>query len=265
MYQDFSINAVLTDTKTKSIAIAATFDIDQTTVTDSNIQLVDIFNKNNTNITFEVVSKGFVVHLTEWPIPNKEYMIRIQNLKSVTGESLSAGVRRKVTFLSSICSTLEITYPSFNEEISDLKVSWKETPVLVTDTLVNSYLIEISTENAFYNVLRSSEVIGKNSLDLKDLPQGQYYVRGRVQQAGEYGAWSETITFIVKENTNSSPQIPGSTNNDDALEDEDIYKQPIRVVTTPDHGETPSSIIIEFDCEIDPDFLDNIIVIRRSI
>jgi hypothetical protein len=263
MYQDFSITAISTDLKTKSIIIGATFDIDPTTVNDANIQLVDIVNKNSADISFEIVPKGLVISLKDWPIPNKNYALKVQNLTSVIGEKLVSGISRKVIFDSTICSTIEITYPAFDEEISDLKVSWKEIPKSDTSVPIGSYYIEISTDNAFINIVRGLEIVDRTEIDLLDLKAGQYYLRGRVQKDNEYGLWCETITFIVKEDSTSIPD--SGQNNTDPEEDEEIYTPPIEVVSTPEQGETPSSIIIEFDCSIDPDSVGDILIMRRSI
>lgn len=267
MYQDFRILTVDTDIKNKSIVITSNFDISSETVTDANVQIYNKETRNN--VEYKPILKGKVLtlELLDWPEPNIELVLSVQKLKTVLGDDLVAGVRRKIVFKSSICSKLEITYPSFGEVIDDLKVAWKEVLASSDHEYVNSFYIEISTENGFHNILKHFKTENRNDINLSELSNGQYYVRGRVQKDDEYGAWSEIITFIIGDVSANPGPIFDPEDSDTPSDDsnDDIYTPDINIISRPINGETPKSILIEFDSEIDPDTIAEIIVIRRSI
>jgi hypothetical protein len=259
MYQDFSIVTIDTNLKDKSVVITANFDVDPETVTDSNIVLLDRLMRNEVEYSASVEGTVITLSLLEWPTPNVEYILRIQNLKTVLGDSLSSGIRRKVIFKSAICSKAKIIYPAFDEVITDLRLEWQEILVNPTDMYVNSYYIEISTENAFNNLLKHVEVTANTSIDLTDLPKGQYYVRIRVQDSLGYGEWSEVITFVVADHS-MPPEPPIDPDDDDV-----IYIPEMNITSSVDNGITPAYILIELDHDIDPASIANIIVTRRPL
>lgn len=262
MYQEFRITAIEPSIKTKTINVTTTFYIDPSTVSSSTIQLYEKSTRNNMDLDFEVKGKEIIIKLLKWPEPNIEYVISINQLKTVLDEPLISGTRRKIIFESSIVSRLNITYPAYHEVINDLKIEWEETMPADNQNLVGFYYIEIAKENAFYNILRDFEISNRTSIDIYDIPIGQYYVRGRVQKDGEYGLWSDIVTFTI--DTESKSPDPIFDENGDGIADS-IYIPDIEVVAQPQNGTTPKSFIVEFDCPIDPATLQNIVVIRRTI
>jgi hypothetical protein len=268
MFQDFRITAVSTDIRTKSILLNTNFDIDPATVNDATVQVYDRVSSIESEIKAEVVNgKDILITFKEWPKPNVEYMIRVSDLKTVLGEPLVSGLRRKIVFESSICSRLAIISPAYNEVITNLKVVWKEVLAESTDTLVGSYYLEISTENAFHNLVRDTIVTSSTELDIRDIPNGQYYVRGRVQKDNEYSLWSDVITFLVGDESANPDPIYDPEDGEPLPSDDDmpIYNPDIQIVSVSEDGITPESIMIEFDCDIDPASIVDIILIRRSL
>lgn len=264
MYQDFRILAIEADIKKKSITIECNFDIDPETL--SEIELLDRNTRNTVGLRSEVKGKVISLVLTDWPSPNSEYIISIQKLKTVLGDELASGIRRKIIFKSSICSTVKVTYPAYDEVITDLKAAWIESVPDASLSKVDSFYVEISTEIGFHNIRKKLEIVGRSELDLTELPDGQYYIRVRAQKDGEYGTWSEVVTFVVGD----SPAKPGpifdpQDPSDEQPDIDDIYTPVIKIISMPEDGVTPTSILIEFDQEIDPDSIDDIIIIRRSI
>lgn len=263
MFQEFSVNGVKADLQTKTVIVECTFDIDPESI--SQVTLYTKATRNNVGFRTEVKGKTIVLVLDDWPVPNSEYVLSVQKLKTVLGDELASGVRRKLIFKSSICSGVKVTYPAYDEVITDLKAAWEEI-VPETYSRVDSYYVEIATEIGFHNIRKKTVVDGRNEIDLTDLPNGQYFIRVRAQKDNEYGLWSEVITFVVGD----SPAKPGpifdpQEPEEPEDEDDDIYVPNIRIITKPADGETPQSILIEFDCEIDPDSIEDIIVIRREI
>lgn len=262
MYQDFRITTIQTDTKNKMITITANFDIDPDTVNDANVQVYQKTSRNFIGYDITVAGKVVTLNLIDWPEPNLEYVIVVQKLKSILGDELASGIRRKIIFESSITAKLEIIEPNFDEVVTELKLKVKEILASEDDVYTNLYYIELATDAYFHDIKKKLD-INKTELIIGDLSKGQYFIRGRVQSGEEYGIWSETGTFILGQIASDTEPIFDNGNNEDS--DDEIFTPEIKVVSTPSNGDTPSSLLIEFDCEIDSDFIDNIILIRRTI
>lgn len=256
MQYEFTINEIVAEMQTKTISINFAYDIDPASINESTIQL----KKRGTTelVDYQAKVEGRVVKLVliNWPDPNQEYILRIEKLKNILGIELTNAVKKRIIFESSICSTINILSPSFNEKINDIYIKWEEVLQNPNQELINSYLIEISTEANFYNIVKSSYVQNKTEITFDSLELGQYFLRARVQKDESYGFWSETISFIVGEKKINNQSI-------DSIEP--IYIKPIQLTCLPNNGETPESFIFEFDTPINSDFLDNIIVIRKDI
>ena len=262
MHNEFTVNEIITEIRNKTISINFAYDIDPNSINETTIQIKKRGSTECIEYNANVEGRTVNVVLLNWPQPNEEYILRIEKLKNIIGDVLATSVRRKITFESSICSTVNIISPSFNELISELSIKWKEVLADETHQYVNSYLLEIATDTNFYNLVNSSYIQDKQNITLESLPAGQYFLRMRVQKDNQYGFWSEKYTFIMKEKeeaTNSSNNLIEDNNNDP------VFIQPIHLLSYPENGETPSSFLFEFDCPINSDFLDDIIIIRKEI
>lgn len=258
MYQEFLVNVISSDIRTKTITIEFSNDIDSSSIDESTIQIINRSTRDIIDCHFETKGKAVLATLLEWPLPNQEYILKVDKVKNVLGEILASGIRKKIIFESSLCSTVTITNPAFNEIIDELNVKWVEEKQDPEHELVNSYYLEIAEDSNFYRVAYDTLVTNQTEVEFPILERGQYFVRCRVQKDDEYGFWSETITFLI----DKTPAKPEAIF--DPEEDEPIFLEDMQILSTPKNGETPESIIIEFDCVVDSDFLDNIIVIRRD-
>lgn len=260
MYQKFDILGINTSLADKKVYIECTLDVDEASVTANTITLTR--SGSSYICDYDVTVNGTVIELTlkDWPVPNLEHLLVVQTgIMSVIDEPLSAALKRKITFASGVTSTVTVTSPSNYEEISALNLTWVEKAADVSLGLVNSYYLEIATENAFYNVVRATTVYGKNDISLTGLPSGQYYVRVRAQDGSDqYGRWSELITFVVKA---AAAVTPPPAEGDD---DESIYEEGLLVTTLPANGETPSTFLLEFSEILDTSGIE-VIVLRRAI
>jgi hypothetical protein len=257
MYQSFDLLGINTSLKDKKVYIECTLNADETTVTSDTITLAA--RDSNRILNYDLSVNGSIIELDlkEWPVPNIEYILVVQTgIKSITGEPLTAALKRMITFPSEITSTIVITSPSHHEEIHALKLAWTEKLTEENMEPVNSYYIEVAQENAFYNIIKATNVYEKNQVNLVNIPEGQYYVRIRAQKNDKYGCWSETITFLYKEVPNAP--VPNKP------EEDPIYGEKLVVVTAPANGETPNSFLIEFDEILDTEGLE-IIVTRRTL
>ena len=257
MYQKFDILGINTSLKDKKVYIECTLDVDETSVTPDTITLVAKGTNRLMDTNFAVNGRIIELDLRQWPEPNVEYMIVVQTgVKSITDEPLSTALKRLIIFKSEVMSSVVIVSPSDHEEISAITMAWKEKPINNMPA-INSYYLEIASENAFYNLVLSTNVFEKNEITLTSITAGQYYARVRAQDGDDYGPWSDVVTFLVKED---SPVVPTPTPG----VDEPIYSQELEILSVPKNGETPSTFLIEFDEDIDMDGIE-ITVTRRNV
>lgn len=259
MYQSLSVVAIETQYADRQIILNTSFDVDPSSVNEETVQVISRTNNVPANVSFNVVGKDIIVTIDENIVPNTDYIIRATGIKNVLGETMKAGIRRKVVFKSSVREIPVIVSPSNYEEITDLKVTLK---AILEDkeyeSLENkSYFIQIARDVAFIDIVLES-TSDEASVNLQDLRAGQYYIRARIESyennEKEYGKWSETTSFI---------SLAKKTEVVD--EDAPVFIQEVALVDQPVNGETPNSILLEFSGEIDSDFIDNIVVIRRDI
>lgn len=258
VYTEFSIVSVDTDIMTRSITITATFDVDAGSVNQSTVQLYSDVNKNY--VAYDAVVQGKVITLTlhDWPSTNTDYILSISKIKNVLGAELANGngIFRKIIFSSNVTSSVEITYPAYNEVINDLKAEWIEDQPNPNGELANSFYIEVSSDVAFYNIVKSTLVVGRNNIDLSDIPNGQYFMRIRAQKDNAYGAWSDVVSFIVQ---------TGAVVPEEPDDEQSMFVQELNLVSSPLNGETPGSFVFEFDAPLGVVTIENIIVTRSGV
>lgn len=259
MYREFTVQDIRTNIKEKSILVEFSMDIKESSVDDSTIQLVDRKTKEIKNYKISVNKKIATIVLNEWPVPNSEYIIKIENILNILDEPIVRAERKKISFESAITSDVTITCPSDNEVVDSIVIKWRE-DVRAESEAINKFYLELSSEASFYNILSSSNVIDNTQIELPRLENGQYFIRCRVQDGDSYGKWSETITFLMGKNN-----VPPDDVYDDTDPGEDpIYVEDLLITGKPNNGKTPKSIFIEFDGVLDPETLNNIVVIRRD-
>lgn len=198
--------------KEQSIFVNCSLDIDEDSITADNLFLLNSSTK--AAVPFESIVDGRTIQLKlkTWASPNGEYILFIEKgILSITNLELETSIVRKLVFDSEVVSDIKIISPFNFEELSgETKISWYETN---TETLEKSYFVQIAEENAFYNIVYESlincsteEVSEANVTDhifsatFKEIAEpGQYFVRIRAQrQDGQYGSWSEVVTFDKK-------------------------------------------------------------------
>lgn len=268
MYQSFSVLSILPNYAEKTIVINTSFDIDPDSVNENSIQLFSKVHRTDENIDFNVDRRTITVMLKNDIIPNTDYIIRVSGIKTILGDELNSGVRRTITFKSMVREVPYIISPSNYEEVVDLKVTLK---AILEDkdyeAIENkTYFIQIAEDVAFINIVLETSTV-KPTINIKDLKAGQYFIRARVETIDDsnnkdFGKWSDIVSFVsIKE------EVPENDNNDNNSNDnsEPEYIEDLELISKPINGETPESILLEFSGEIDPDFIDNIVVIRRDI
>jgi len=255
MYQDFRIISIDTSYAQKTIYITTSFDIDATSVDSSNIQVYDRVTKQEVGLTCKVQETQLVIELAEWPTPEIDYIVAISEIKSVIDDDLIAIDKNKVSFKNAIANTVQITSPTSMQILSDINIEWIEKCPLPNIIFYDNYRIQISTENVFYNIIKDINIKSQSNTLIEDLSYGQYYVRIRVEDNETTGLWSDITTFVFQE-AKLEPILDNDT---------PIYIAPMEIISFPLSGETPSSILIELNTEIDPLTINDIIVIRRDV
>lgn len=259
MYREFNFTSIDTDAKNKNITVVMTAAIDASTVHGDNIQLLDCTTNHFVLINYEVDREKLIITLPDYPLPNSRYSLVIKGIKDITGNALLRGINYIVEFKSAVKTEAKFIKPAFSEEITDelifsLQEYIPERDVPHKDDIkfYNSFLIEVSLDNLFNNIIFRTELIDRNSMTVMDLQNGQYYARARVQNNNEYGIWGPIITFVLNKQEKEES-------------DEPIFYKPLTIVSVPKDGDDASSFYIEMSEEVDEDTLDSIKVFRRML
>lgn len=274
MYQEFLVLSIDTLLNEKKILITTNRDIDPNTLKDTIIEVYERGTK--TPLLFEPVieAKNLAINLKDWPIPNTDYILSVKGLTSVAEEKLPSNIKRTIKFDSSVVSKVNIISPSMFEKIDDVFIELKELADKEED-LVGSYYVEVSTDNAFYNIVAKG-TFSKTVFKLALNKNKQYFIRARVQTTDEniqYGIWSEVITFIYGEEVEDGgiPDIEEPNDPDDdypETPDDDgpiVDLEEFEIISQLDQGVTPEQLIIEFSKEIDVFSIDDIIITRKVV
>lgn len=254
MYQGFNILKISTSLLEKKVSIELSLDVDEDTVSLNTLILAEKETSRLVDYRISVNRRVIELELADWPVPNTEYLLKVQKgITSIIGDDLPDSLQRSLIFKSEITSAIEVLSPADHEEIEDLSIVWEEKQVQPSEDLANSYYLEVSTDTAFYNIVKKTEIIGKQEVTLSDIPSGQYFLRIRAQKDSDYGRWSNTSTFIFRtKDKHVDPEDP-------------VYEEELSVIGVPVNGESLNSFLIEFDDDIDVDSIEEITVIRRSI
>lgn len=214
----FQLLSAKGDIKNQRVILKFSSDVDEETATADNIYLMNRTAKAVVPVNI-VVNRCFVyLELLKWAVPKEEYSLVIgSGLQNIVEESFEATPPVVFTFESKITSDVKILYPVNHMDLTEVALKWKEINSDKDAEYVGSFYIEIALENAFYNIVykttvdKSTEISADNiySVILTELTEDkQYYVRIRAEKDGEYGAWSDTITFSKNKDTQQSiPEV----------------------------------------------------------
>lgn len=279
MYQNFNITQVETDSVKREVIVHFNLDIDVDTITKRTLKLID--NETDAILPYKLKVRRdtAILSLIEDPVPNREHLLLCdKSIKSITGLPLYSSKINYIVFSSDIVDTVTVTFPTEQEVITACKIVWKPNDPTYPDTEpVNRYRVQIARDNVFYNTVVNSIVEDKTEIEFAapDL-DGQYYIRIRIESTTDYGPWSNIVSFIYQSDKfgNSSSD---DDENTDTSEDEEtttatgtditpIFYSTLKLITSPDNGETPISFVFQFDADIDEDALtsDMISLVRKD-
>ena len=214
----FQLLSVKGDIKNQRVILKFSSDVDEETATADNVYLMNRTAKAVVPVNI-VVNRCFVyLELLKWAVPKEEYSLVIgSGLQNIVEESFEATPPVVFTFESKITSDVKILYPVNHMDLTEVALKWKEINSDKDAEYVGSFYVEIALENAFYNIVykttvdKSTEISADNiySVILTELTEDkQYYVRIRAEKDGEYGAWSDTVTFSKNKDTQQSiPEV----------------------------------------------------------
>lgn len=272
MYNEFSLQSIDTSIKDRLITVTVNKDIDEN---ESKDLIVDVFERHTKTpliVDYTINQNKLLIKLRDWPIPNTQYILGVKGIKSVIGEELSGNIKARVEFPSDVTSKAEIISPSNFEKVNNLNIKLKEIITQKDVKPINSFYVEISTDNAFIDVPYKLNIKEKDSISVSLKKYGQYYLRARIEDYNDeskiqYGDWSELITFVYG-NENESVE-EHEVIEEPEIEDDDspiVQIDEFEIVESPIQGETPESFLFEFSIELE-NLLneDNIIIIRKDV
>ena len=256
MHQDFIVVDITTDLFNKKIDIYFNFELDESSITDRSLKIIE--NKSGSVIptTHEVDGSCVSVTLKEDPVPEAEYMLICnKEIRNITKQNLKTEYIRYIYFTSTIKNNVGIITPSNLETVDKIYVVWQETKN-EPNPFINRYRVQLSTDNNFNNVVIDTIVTDKNDIYLtpENPDKCQYYLRIRAELNKEFGAWSDTVSFVYDDNIKKKSD---DNNSSDANNDiKPVVDIPLTLVEKPENGDTPESFVFTFDDPIDVSSLD---------
>ena len=269
MYQPFSLLGIDTDIRNGQIVLEFNNALDENKKDEIAINIYERYNKINIIFDYAINQNKLIISLIDDPIPNTDYILKIKNIKSILDESLPTAINTKINFKSNVISTLKILSPIQFQEVEKLEIDLEEVANNNED-YINSYLVQISTDTSFNNIINSFITKDlRTSIYLKN--PGQYFIRARIQQdESNYSKWTETVTFIktgIIENSNIE-EPDKSVEVDFEEDDEPIidFDDEFDLEEYPQQGVTPEeSLLLFFNRDIDDMSVDKILVIKEAI
>lgn len=253
---DFRITSVDVDSKKKTVNITTTLNVDDNSINDATVQILGPDGLAPINCRYTVNDCNISVELIDWPMVNKNYSIRINGIEDIFQNKLVQPIKKRIVFQSDIDSTVNILSPVEFETLTELEIKIEEILTNVDKEPVGEYRIDISTDQAFYNIVRSFTTT-KNEVLLTDLPEDQYFIRARCETESNVGLYCDLLTFKV-ESSEASIGSPGNIYDP-------IIELDIELLNKLSNGVTSKTLIFEFDHEIDKDSLSDIFIIRRDV
>lgn len=272
-YIKFCILTVETSLKDQSIYLTFNKEIDQTTLSYSNIILALNSNYIAPLATYDIVLgddlKTLQLKFKDAPAVNQPYILMIQeNIKDLEGNTLDKSLLRYLEFKSNVTSDVILKSPANFEIVEEQKFSWEERG----DNPVNSFRLQVSTDTGFCNIVTDIVIKDQTSIVLgTPLKAGQYFYKIRAEVDDAFGPWCETRTFLVQQDEEYQEQdVSDDSTIDDDKEDvivedlvNDVKGERLIVEDSPKSGVTPSSFLFLFSEDIDPESLQ-VSVIRSD-
>ena len=268
MYQKFTVSQVFIDEAENNIKVTFAYDIDEDTIDNSSIYITEAETENQRIIETDKTVEQSTVTLYYGDLElNKTYQLVVKkDVKSVMGDELDIEYVKTFALHSDVDSIVTIISPSQHEEIEVLNIKLEESTGK-NKKLFNRYRIQISGDHGFLKVF-SETVTEKKEIKLsveKDSPQ--YFIRARAEKdENNYGNWSDKISFIIIKKTAQSSQ-KDDDHDDIDYEEDYAFEDDFEIVVYPENGTTPSSFIIEFAEDIDPDsiHIEDLILTRKKV
>nr|DAP36728.1 MAG TPA: Oligo alginate lyase [Caudoviricetes sp.] len=223
MERFFQINSIEASLKEQSLFITLNADVDEATVNDDNLILMNKASRAMIPFDIFIDRKVIQLKLKRWAEPNSEYILIVEaGIKSLVGTELESSISRKIIFKSEILNGVRILNPINFESMTDieeLKVRWEETLPPRKKKKYKRYRIEISKDQAFINQAIETyvDVDSENyEMVFNEFSLGQFFIRMRVEDNDQYGPWSEVISFTIK--SSKQPKDPTILENEPETE-----------------------------------------------
>lgn len=263
MYQKFDVVEISAHLSERLILVNMTLDVDTDTVDTRTVSLATADDRQLLSYDLVVDKNNIRIELRDWPTPGRELQLFISDeIRSVSEVALEQPLRRTITFPQTVTNTVQITAPSDHERVDELCVTWLETAGVNSEP-TSSFYLEIATEAAFYNVVKATEVFGRTSVTLTDVPEGyQYFVRVRCQSSSIYGIWSQAVSFLYKKDSDAQSDYETPQQDDSPVVE---ISQSVADPERDEYQSTPTAFVYTFSKNIDPASIVGLRVRRRDV
>ena len=142
MYKHFNLSSINLRAIDKKIDLKFNFDVEPSSIQGDTIVLTTLTGGDH--IPFKTTVNGSIITLLldEWPQPNTEYHIIIeQGIENIAGMKLNSAIRRKLTFRSQILAVPFVKSPYNFQKLEDLEFKWDDTENS------SKYYVELAKEN----------------------------------------------------------------------------------------------------------------------
>lgn len=255
MYNEFSIESVLTVLPLKKVIIKTNFTIDERTVNNSTVKLLRVSDATLEEYKISVSENTIELVLNnDLSDENTELMLIIRKIKDKLGRNLSASFNKKISFQPAYKKIFKITSPSEGTTLRslDVDIKFKAASEEIEDS---KYRVEVSSDMAFFNVT-NSVLVDLNETRVTIPKDGQYYLRVRAEsEDGElFGLWSDVLTFNVSTCLSNSNNCNDNTFLDDFVFTDNLFSDeiiPLEQTYISPNFTIDSPFIIEFNKELE--------------
>lgn len=198
MYKEFALVDLEVNPTEKTVKFFFTSNVDPDTINPKTLNMVHGESQEIYRLKYTVSKKVVIVRVLDDIVPNEEYRFNInKTIKDIAGIPLQSSLIRNVFFNTKIYSNTKILSPANHELITGpITVEWQEILKDKRRKAILQYRLQISTDVVFNKIILDTTISNKQTLTIPAFENPlQYFARIRVESDGEFGKWSETVTF----------------------------------------------------------------------
>ena len=198
MYKEFALVDLEVNPTEKTVKFFFTSNVDPDSINTKTLNMVHGESQEIYRLKYTVSKKVVIVRVLDDIVPNEEYRFNINKLiKDIAGIPLQSSLIRNVFFNTKIYSNTKILSPANHELVTGpITIEWQEILKDKRRKPILQYRLQISTDIVFNKIVVDTTISNKQTLTIPSFEKPlQYFARIRVESDGEFGKWSETVTF----------------------------------------------------------------------